>query len=70
VPEGCAHGFLSLQPGTLMLYMVTAAYDPARERGVRWDDPAFAIPWPQAPEVISSRDATLADFDPGLHHAA
>lgn len=70
VPEGCAHGFLSLQPGTLMLYLVTAAYDPAHERGVRWDDPAFAIPWPHAPEVISTRDATLADFDPSVHRAA
>lgn len=70
VPEGCAHGFLTVADATTMLYLVTAAYDPVRERGVRWDDPAFAIPWPAAPAVISPRDAALPDFDPGLHHRA
>ena len=63
VPEGCAHGFLTGCDGTLMLYLVTAAYDPARERAVRWDDPAFAIDWPAAPRVISDRDARHPDFD-------
>lgn len=62
VPAGCAHGFLTLEPGTRMLYLVTAAYDPALDRGVRWDDPAFKIAWPAAPEVISPRDAALPDF--------
>jgi dTDP-4-dehydrorhamnose 3,5-epimerase len=62
VPAGCAHGFLTLAAGTQMLYLVTAAYDPALDRGVRWDDPAFAIPWPAAPEVISPRDAALPGF--------
>jgi dTDP-4-dehydrorhamnose 3,5-epimerase len=70
LPEGCAHGFLTLEPGTLMLYLVTAPYDPVRERGVRWDDPAFAIEWPHPPRVISPRDAALPDFDPGFHVAA
>ena len=46
VPEGCAHGFLTLADATLLLYLVTAAYDPVRERAVRWDDPGFAIAWP------------------------
>lgn len=70
VPEGCAHGFLTLEPGTTMLYLVTAPFDPARDRGVRWNDPAFAIPWPFSPEVISPRDAALPDVDPSLHRAA
>lgn len=70
VPEGCAHGFLSLAPGTQMLYLVTAAYDPVRERGVRWDDPAFGIEWPHRPAMISPRDACLPDFDPDMHLAA
>jgi dTDP-4-dehydrorhamnose 3,5-epimerase len=70
LPEGCAHSFLTLKPGTLMLYLVTAAYDPVRERGVRWNDPAFAITWPYPPQVISPRDAALPDFDPGFHLAA
>ena len=70
VPEGCAHGFLTASDAALVLYLATAAYDPVRERGVRWDDPAFAIPWPFRPTVISPRDATLPDFDPGYHLAA
>ena len=56
VPEGCAHGFLTLPGATLVLYFVTAPYNPIRERGVRWDDPAFAIPWSFPP--ASSRPAT------------
>lgn len=70
VPEGCAHGFLTLEPGTMMLYLVTAPFDPAHDRGVRWNDPGFAIPWPFPPEVISPRDAALPDFDFSLHRAA
>lgn len=70
VPEGCAHGFLTTADATLMLYLVTAPHDPARERGVRWDDPAFAIPWPFPPTVLSPRDAALPNFDPSHHRAA
>jgi dTDP-4-dehydrorhamnose 3,5-epimerase len=64
VPEGCAHGLLTLADESLAFYLVTAPYDPVRERGVRWDDPAFAIPWPRAPAVISPRDAAHPDFEP------
>lgn len=64
VPEGCAHGILTLEDATQLLYLVTAAHDPARERGVRWDDPRFAIPWPARPRVISARDRAWPDFDP------
>ena len=70
VPEGCAHGFLAAQDATLLLYMVSRAYDPVRERVVRWDDPAFAVYWPRAPRVISPRDANVPDFDPAYHLAA
>jgi dTDP-4-dehydrorhamnose 3,5-epimerase len=70
VPRGCAHGFLTLEDRTRVLYLVTAAYDPARERGVRWDDPAFAIPWPSHPRVISPRDAAFPDFDPSRQDPA
>ena len=70
VPHGCAHGFLSTEPDTRMLYLVTAPFDPVRERGIRWNDPAFAIPWPFPPVVISPRDAALPDFDPCCHLAA
>lgn len=70
VPEGCAHGFLTLSDEALAFYFVSARYDPVRERGVRWDDPAFAIDWPFPPAVISARDRGHPDFDPGHHLAA
>ena len=70
IPEGCAHGFLTRLDATLLLYMVSRAYDPVRERAVRWNDPAFAISWPAEPRVISPRDAAIPDFDPGHHLAA
>lgn len=70
VPEGCAHGFLTLEPDSLVLYMVSAAHDPARERGVRFDDPRFAIAWPFPPRVVSARDRAHPDFTPAHHLAA
>jgi dTDP-4-dehydrorhamnose 3,5-epimerase len=70
IPEGCAHGFLTQEDATLLLYMVSRAYEPPRERAVRWNDPAFELPWPAEPQVISSRDAAIPDFDPGQHLAA
>lgn len=70
VPEGCAHGFLTLSDATLVFYLVSAAYDPALERGVRWNDPAFGIAWPFPPRVISERDAAHPDFNPVRHLAA
>ena len=70
VPEGCAHGFLTLSDEALAFYLVSNRYDPVRERGVRWDDPAFAIDWPATPTVLSPRDAAAPDYDPGHHLAA
>ncbi|BCX17846.1 MAG: dTDP-4-dehydrorhamnose 3,5-epimerase [Geminicoccaceae bacterium] len=70
VPPGCAHGFLTLVPDCLVLYFVSAAYDPARERGVRWNDPTFAITWPFEPRILSERDRTHPDFAPAFHLAA
>ena len=62
IPEGCAHGFLTLADASEVFYQMGAAYAPALARGVRWNDPAFAIAWPFAPEVIAPRDAAWADF--------
>jgi dTDP-4-dehydrorhamnose 3,5-epimerase len=62
IPEGIAHGFLTLEPDTDVLYQIAPAYTPGHDRGVRWDDPAFAIRWPARPAVISSRDASYEDF--------
>lgn len=62
VPEGCAHGFLTLEDNSEVLYQMTEFYHPDLGRGLRWDDPAFAIEWPFAPVVLSERDRTYADF--------
>ena len=64
IPAGCAHGLLTLEDACEVSYLMGAAYDPALARGVRWNDPAFAIDWPEAPLVISDRDAGFADFTP------
>jgi dTDP-4-dehydrorhamnose 3,5-epimerase len=64
VGEGCAHGFLTLTDGATVFYQMGAAYRPALARGVRWNDPRFAITWPAQPATISERDAAFADFMP------
>jgi dTDP-4-dehydrorhamnose 3,5-epimerase len=61
IPEGCAHGFLTLAPETDLVYYMGRAFVAGAGIGVRWDDPAFAIPWPARPEVISDRDAGYPD---------
>jgi dTDP-4-dehydrorhamnose 3,5-epimerase len=67
IPEGCAHGFQTLVEGTEILYQMSTPHMPGAGRGVRWDDPAFAIDWPAAPpegRTMSRRDAGYPDFDP------
>ncbi len=62
IPPGCAHGFLTLEPDTDVLYQIDRDHVPGVGRGVRWDDPALAIGWPARPAVISRRDATWPDI--------
>ncbi len=64
IPEGLAHGFLTLADGTEVVYQISAFHHPEAARGVRWDDPAFAIEWPARPVVISDRDRSYPDFEP------
>ena len=63
VPAGCAHGFLTLNDATEVLYQMSEFFHPEASRGVRWDDPAFGIAWPEKVEVISERDRTYPDFE-------
>lgn len=63
VPEGCAHGFLTLEDETEVFYQMSEYYRPESARGVRWNDPAFQIAWPNKVEVISERDRTYPDFE-------
>lgn len=65
VPEGVAHGFLTLEPDSEVIYQIAPEYRPGHEAGVRWDDPAFAIAWPATPQVISPRDAGYPDYRAG-----
>ena len=62
VPEGWAHGFQTLADDTEVLYQMSAVYAPEAARGVRWDDPAFAIAWPPAERIIAERDRRYPDF--------
>jgi dTDP-4-dehydrorhamnose 3,5-epimerase len=63
VPEGCAHGFQTLLDDTEVCYHISSAYSPESARGLRWNDPAFAVAWPPAQQrIISSRDREWPDF--------
>jgi dTDP-4-dehydrorhamnose 3,5-epimerase len=66
VPEGFAHGFLTLVDETDVEYQMGAFYAPEAARGLRWDDPAIGVEWPREPMVMSPRDATYPDFDPAV----
>jgi dTDP-4-dehydrorhamnose 3,5-epimerase len=66
VPEGFAHGFVTLVDDTDVEYQMGAVYAPEAARGLRWDDPAIGVEWPRQPTVISPRDATYPDFDPAV----
>jgi len=67
VPRGCAHALLSLKDDSEALYLVSDFYAPDHERGVRFDDPKFAIPWPLKPQEISAKDAAWPDFNADFH---
>ena len=64
VPEGFAHGFLTLKERTEVFYHMGAAYVAGAARGFRWNDPRIAIRWPETPAFLSKRDEQYADFDP------
>ena len=56
IPEGFAHGFLTLEPDTVVNYLISKFYAPEAATGVRFDDPLLAIDWPAEPAVISDKD--------------
>lgn len=63
IPEGCAHGFLTLEDQTEVFYQMSEFYDPESARGIRWNDPVFGINWPEKVEVISQRDNAYPNFE-------
>lgn len=62
IPEGCAHGFQALTDDAEILYLMSVDHHPESARGVRWNDPAFAIRWPLPDPILSPRDAAYPDF--------
>ncbi len=64
VPRGFAHGFLTMEPNTLVAYKVDAPYAPVCEAGIRWNDGTLGIEWPveEAQVILSARDRSLPTF--------
>lgn len=70
VPEGFAHGFITLEPDTEVTYKVSAPYQPQCERSIRFDDPELRIEWPVVDEpLLSDKDASaplLSEIETGF----
>jgi dTDP-4-dehydrorhamnose 3,5-epimerase len=62
IPKGFAHGFQTLADNTEVFYQMSQFYSPEHARGVRWNDPAFGIRWPDADRTILERDQSYPDF--------
>lgn len=63
IPEGFAHGFITLTDDTEVFYQMSEPYSGECARGIRWNDPAFGIEWPMEVEAISDRDRSFEDFE-------
>jgi dTDP-4-dehydrorhamnose 3,5-epimerase len=66
IPFGFAHGFVTLEDGSEVVYQMSEYHEPSAARGIRWNDPAFSIPWPVVNPIIHPRDANYPDFVPEL----
>lgn len=64
IPEGFAHGFVTLSDDTDVYYQMSEYFQPDAARGVRWNDPAFGIAWPVTAPTLHPRDAGYPDFAP------
>jgi dTDP-4-dehydrorhamnose 3,5-epimerase len=62
IPEEFAHGFQTLEDNTEVFYQMSQLYSAKQACGVRWDDPAFGIQWPQAQRIMNERDRNYPDF--------
>lgn len=65
IPEGCAHGFLTLEDDTAILYQMGREHVPGQAQGFRYDDPAFGITWPAPPVVVAEADLAWPAFKLG-----
>lgn len=64
IPAGMAHGFQTLEDASEVFYQISKPYAPEHARGIRWDDPAFAIRWPLPDPILSEHDRSYPDFAP------
>jgi len=62
IPKGFAHGYQTLVPDTEVLYPTSEFYSGEAEVGIRYDDPALAIRWPEAVQLVSEKDASWPDL--------
>ena len=62
IPEGCAHGYQTLEDNCVLSYTTSERYAPDSATGVRFDDPAFAVDWPLPPSVVSKADSSWPEF--------
>lgn len=62
IPKGFAHGFISLEMNSEIIYLATEYYSPRHERGIRWNDPFHEISWPIEPKKISEKDSIIPNW--------
>jgi dTDP-4-dehydrorhamnose 3,5-epimerase len=62
IPEGFAHGFQTLDDDSVVFYQMSEFYNGEYARGIRWNDPAFAVQWPDGPRVLSDRDRNYPNY--------
>jgi dTDP-4-dehydrorhamnose 3,5-epimerase len=63
VPAGCAHGYMTLEPNSTLIYFMDQAYLPESSRGVNWNDPKLSVNWPNRPILISPQDLDWPGLD-------
>jgi len=63
IPKGFAHGLQTLEPDTELFYQMSAYYEPQSKRGLRWDDPTLAIPWPLTDAKVGDEDRALPTLE-------
>lgn len=68
IPEGVAHGFMTLEDDSEVFYQMSEYYYPECAAGIRWNDPFFRIEWPALAPVIAQKDTEYSDYRPGGGH--
>jgi dTDP-4-dehydrorhamnose 3,5-epimerase len=63
IPSGCAHGYLTLEDNSTLIYFMDQEYSPEHSRGLYWNDPSLSIKWPSDPTLISERDSKWPKLD-------